>query len=103
MIIAFFETLSRPKAMAIVLALISLGAGLYAAWKWKQSSDVAIDPAWSSPTAEPGNPEMAQNGWISGMLAANTQAAELNKTAARWTAVSVSMGALANVVSVLAG
>jgi len=86
------------KSASFVLAIIAAVTGLVAAWKWYRASQVEIIPLWQQlGVIEP--PGGDTNGWVMGILQASQKSAELNKTAAIWTAVSVFFGCL----SALAG
>lgn len=78
-----------------MLALMAFCAGLIAAWFWYRASRVVAVPVrlgW----VEPGSPEATQ--WIGGLLAASNEVARLNKIAALWTAASVMIGVVSNLL-----
>jgi hypothetical protein len=85
------------RIFSIFLAIIALVSGLIAAWYWYKSSKVPIDPGWSGPT-EPVVPEQQQMDWTVAILKATREVADLNKTAALWTALSVAFAAASTIV-----
>jgi hypothetical protein len=90
------------KCVSISLAVCALVSGLVAAFYWYQSSIVKADPGWTRDNQEPVVQELKQMAWNSAILAASTTSADLNKTAALWTALSVALGGVANIVGSLA-
>ena len=78
------------------LKIIAVGAGGVAAWFWYCASKVIPTPTWARGDMpfEPVIPELAQDGWIVGLLEAASESARLNKIAALWTAASVLLSAL---------
>jgi len=96
--------------LSAVFAVAASGVGFVAAWYWKKASEIPIDPGWNS--GEPGdtrNPEPADlegigrmAGWLDGTMLAVTQSADLNRTAALWTARSVALAACSGVFAVVA-
>lgn len=92
------------KTVGIGLAILAGITGVIAAIYWYRSSRVPIDPIWPDGPVElmePGEHEASQDGWIAGMMQASTRAAELNASAALWTAGSVLLAAAASIFSVL--
>jgi hypothetical protein len=92
------------KMLGIWLAILAGITGVIAACYWYRSSQVPIDPMWPDGPiglVEPGETEASQNGWIAGMLQANTRVAELNAKAALWTAGTVLLAAAASIFSAL--
>ncbi len=92
------------KTVGSGLAILAGITGVIAATYWYRSSRVPIDPIWPEGAfglVEPGEHDASQDGWIAGMLQANTRVAELNAKAALWTAGSVLLAAAASIVSVL--
>jgi hypothetical protein len=104
------------KLISILLAIAALVTGLFAAYKWHKSSKVQIDLGYSDPSAqeagtyrrmdmvlprvpESPDPELRQMNEMSATWDAMNEAANLNKVAAAWTAVSVASGALSAIVS----
>jgi hypothetical protein len=80
------------RDVEIVLALTGFSCGLMSAWFWYRASmDVAI-PTW----VNPGSPEATR--WIVGLLVASNEVARLNKIAALWTAASVAIGVVENLL-----
>lgn len=74
-------------------ALLALGTGVFAAWKWYQASKVEVVPSW----IEQGRIERPGGeieGWVLGHMKASQKSAALNKVAAIWTGISVILGPL---------
>ncbi len=67
-----------------------------------RSSKVNPYPDWTMENPEPVDPELKQMALNSAMMTAMTTAAELNKTAALWTTLSVALGGAASIVGSLA-
>ncbi len=86
------------KWLSLVLATAACATGLVAARLWRKSSEVQIDPGWQPPgTGGPIelNGEAAQAiGWSVATIQAFNAVADLNRKAALWTAVSVTLSAL---------
>jgi len=81
------------KYVGLVLALFAFGAGLIAARYWYSASKVQIIPVWEeSGVIEPVMPDQSNADWIVGLIATAQKAGRLNKIAAVWTAISVSLG-----------
>ncbi len=85
--------------IALVLASISVGAGLLSAYYWYDASKVGIAPAWTTESGELDKNIMA---WVAGSMIAFTMSGKLNKRAAGWTALAVASGAIANFIPFLA-
>ena len=83
------------KVIGLVCALITLITGLIAAHYWHRASKVPIVPSWR---VEPGESDASMLGWQSGTIEAFSKSGQLNKVAARWTAVSVGFGAISTFV-----
>jgi len=78
----------------IILTVATAVIGLHAAGLWLASSKITADPGWDGVTTrEPVDPSQSNAAWISGIMEANTRSARLNRLAAKWTAVSVALGA----------
>jgi hypothetical protein len=95
------------KAAAIALAIGALASGLWAARQWYRSSQIQPDPNWPlDPTGtlpfEPVDQTLKQMGHTVAIYQAMQKSAALNASAARWTALSVVLGALAAIVGSLA-
>jgi len=88
----------RSLGSAGLLAISALVAGLLATHYGYLASKIEIDRGW--PT-EPGDSESSQMGWTAGIMEAIAKSADLNKTAARWTAATVVLGAASSVVGAL--
>jgi hypothetical protein len=83
------------KLLSICLAVAGVIPGLLGAWYWYRSSQVTVDPAWR---VEPGDLDASQSGWLSALIAASCKSADLNKTAAKWTALSAAVEAVSSVL-----
>ncbi len=77
--------------VSIVLGFFGSIGGLYAAYCWWLASTGKIEPVW---TVEPGETDLAQMGWIAGIMNSVVESAERNKKAAKLTALAVLLGAL---------
>lgn len=88
----------KPIRLAfIAVSLLAAIAGLIAAWYWLRASRVPIE----LPDFQPVERDLAQDDWIAAIADNITRASELNAKAARWTAVAVTLGAIAAVLSVI--
>ena len=77
------------KLVRITLAIVSLIAGLAAAWYWYQASIVETDPGEA---VKSGIMSTQDRAWISALLSATSEAARLNKRASLLTALAVAFG-----------
>ena len=94
--------MSIGKWICILLALGCLGSGLKAAWLWYRASKVGVDPGWSAnPLMEPVDEDQKNSGWIAGIITSSSESADLNKHASLWTAASVMLGSISNVIGSL--
>jgi hypothetical protein len=82
------------KVISACLALIALGMGLMAAWKWYFASQIQPKPNWKF---EPVEPTLRRMGWDTATLEAFDSIGRLNATAALWTAASVVFSALSSI------
>jgi hypothetical protein len=87
----------------IVIGLLSLlpaFTGIWAARLWYESSKIEVIPAYARyGNIEPvGHSSQSAMDWLDGVLRAGNAAAELNKRAARWTAIAVALGAITTVI-----
>jgi hypothetical protein len=99
-------------AASILFALAALVAGLIAAHYWLKASKIEIDPGWrvgypASPadalrSIEPADIQLSQMQWITETMKAIQESGDLNKIAARWTAVAVVFAAVSSVLGALA-
>jgi hypothetical protein len=80
------------KGIAVIAALFALVCGLRAAWLWYQSSQVKPVPEGPEPVV----PELRAMWWQSAQIEAADRSADLNAQAAKWTAASVVLGAVAS-------
>ncbi|MFM0157755.1 hypothetical protein [Paraburkholderia sediminicola] len=91
------------KATTIIdsLAVLTAFVGFYAAKLWLRSSKVSIIPMWAKygGIEQAGGESQSNSDWIAGIIEASSEASELNQRAARWTAVSVGLGAITTIVS----
>ena len=70
-------------------AVVGAACGGLAAWYWYRSARVEIDPGWRF---EPVDQQVAQMGWIAGIMGSLQEAAKMSRIAASWTAISVACG-----------
>jgi hypothetical protein len=87
------------KTVSLVFALAALATGLWAAWKWYRSSQVTPNPGWDF---EPVIESHKRLGWDVAMPNAFSDAGKLNANAAGWTAASVALGTVSNVLGYFA-
>lgn len=90
----------------VVLAILAFVAGLIAAWKWYESSIVPLDMGMVIPWDANPPPGTSEDGWNSlrETMALSKHlllAAPKNKSAARWTALSVALNAANAIIGVL--
>ena len=78
------------------LALISLGAGLYAAYLWWLASKVPVFPAWELAIVE--HEEANTMSHVAGLMIAFNRSSKLNANAALWTAIAVATGSVGTLV-----
>jgi hypothetical protein len=83
-----------------LLAILTAFVGFYAAKLWLRSSKITIVPTWARYGGiEPAGGESQSNSnWIAGILEASNEVSDLNRRAARWTAVSVGLGAITTII-----
>ncbi|HEX4067182.1 MAG TPA: hypothetical protein VHZ09_14260 [Acidobacteriaceae bacterium] len=98
------------NVFSILFAAIGLVTGLRSSWFWLQASHVEADPMWKGRGpedawgwGETGEADAVQDRLIFAMIDANTKSSELNKVAARWTAITIVMGSLSAMLAALAG
>jgi len=99
------------NVVTMALALAGGAVGLCAAYYWFKASKVEIDPGWRSgpprsaadalKPIEPCDSELSQMGWMTATMAAVTESAALNKTAAWLTAVAVAFGVASSILGFL--
>jgi hypothetical protein len=87
------------NGIAIALEFLVDGAGFYAAYCWLKASTGKIEPTWK---IEPGESELAEAGWIAGIMNSVVESADLNRKAAWWTGLAVLLSVVSNVVNFLA-
>jgi hypothetical protein len=85
------------KAAAFILAVVGLLTGIIAARIWWRAAMVPVAELYTDGFIPPG-PEAEIQGWTVGLLGAFSEAASLNKNAAKWTAVSVVLNGAAAVL-----
>lgn len=73
-------------------AICTLASGLIGAWYWLKSSQIGFDPYKGG--YEPVVNDMRTMAWLTEILTVSSEAARLNKIAARWTAAATIFGAL---------
>lgn len=84
------------RITALVVGVSGAILGLWAAWLWFQASRINTDPAWGA--CEPGEVSASQAGWIVGMLQAGAESAQLNRRAAKITAVAVALSTSSGII-----
>jgi hypothetical protein len=91
------------KYVSIGIAVLSLGAGLIAAWYWYKASRVHILPFWRTDTGvmEPLDVGQSNAAWIVAQLQTTQTSGRLNGIAALWTAAAVILGGISSIVSSL--
>ena len=77
----------------VILAIVSAGSGLWAAYLWYRSSIIPIDPAGGQ---DSGDIQMQDRAWLCATIQVVTETATLNKRAACWTAIAVLLGVAFN-------
>jgi hypothetical protein len=82
------------RDLEIVLGLMAFSSGLMGAWFWYLASRVVAVPLRFGRV----EPDTQDTGWISGLLVASNEAARLNKIASLWTAASVAIGVVENLI-----
>jgi hypothetical protein len=70
---------------------------MVAGWYWYQAGAVTYYPDWTTEKPKPVDQNLAQIILNSAMMDGMAKAARLNKTAALWTALSLALGAAANI------
>jgi hypothetical protein len=95
----------RVRVLDFIFALAAAATGFRAAWCWRQSSKVPIDPGWSEPSG-PGLPEPGEFAqqiieWNAAATKAFDEAAALYRKAAWWTALAVGLAAVASIFGAL--
>ncbi|HEU5350050.1 MAG TPA: hypothetical protein VFU55_00520 [Terracidiphilus sp.] len=88
--------MNPTKIAAICFAALGAITGVLAAHFWNESSKIAISPSWGR--SEPPEIDDQNTGWIVGTLDAFSRSAALNQKAAKITAVSVMLSAVAGVL-----
>lgn len=90
------ETMTATKVIAICFAAVGGVSGIISARYWYESSRISVTPPWGD--FEPLEAVDKAVGWASATLDALIKSAALNKKAARWTAASVLLSAVAGVL-----
>ena len=95
------------KCLSLIAVIASFGTGMWAAWLWYLSSQVAVDPHWPKDqlTGVPFAPvdqERQHSDWIVALLKAGQTSAALNAKAAFWTAITVALTTVAAVTGWIA-
>jgi hypothetical protein len=86
------------KCITVALAAGAAVCGLIAAHYWYESGKVNIVPEWDFERVDE---RLKQMGWNAALIKANTESAALNKTAARWTALSVALGGACSIIGAI--
>lgn len=87
------------RIASLVFIVLGCSTGFYAAYRWKRASSGIIDIG----EEESGERETVHEQWIGAIMNSITESANLNRTAAFWTAISVGFGAIGGVLGILAG
>ncbi|MCX4151770.1 MULTISPECIES: hypothetical protein [Paraburkholderia] len=91
---------TTTKGIASALAIGGLVVGLVAAWYWRESTRVPIDPLDGDPNAiMPVVPELEHQAWWAAQFRANQEAGRLNTIAAMLTAVAVVLSTASSVIA----
>lgn len=103
------------KCVSIALALTALVTGLIAAWYWHRSTKIVPDPGWHMPgqpggftrkgyprVPQPADSDAVDRAWNVATMEAITDASDLSKVAALWTAASAVLSAASCVIGTLA-
>jgi len=90
------------KLTIATLAVCSLVSGITGAWYWWRSSKVLVMPFYiQNGEFEPFDPNQSAMQWIVAHMMTFEKAGDLNKVAAIWTAISVSLSSLSALMSLL--
>lgn len=90
--------------MSTTLILLSLGTfitGCIAAYFWYKASKVMVKPMWEQDGTLVEIPITFHSEWLNAIYIGTEKAGKLNKIAARWTAVSVTLSAVVSLISSL--
>jgi len=92
---------------ALVFAATTLLAGLKAAQRWREASNILPDPKWPlDPSGtlpfRPVDPIIAQMGDTCALNEAMENSGRLNAGAAHWTKIAVILGFVAAIASIIA-
>lgn len=92
---------------AVVFAVATLLAGLKAAQRWREASNILPDPKWPlDPTGmlpfRPVDPVIAQMGDTCALNEAMENSGTLNACAAHWTKIAVILGFVAAIAGIIA-
>lgn len=84
----------------LLLAVATALAGFYAVKLWLRSSRIPIIPTWAKHGGieQAGGESQSNSASLVGLIEANEEVAKLNQRAARWTAVSVALGAVTTII-----
>lgn len=101
------------SVLSIVFAVTALIVGLLAALYWLKASKIEIDPGWridpprsaadAQRPIEPGDVQRSQMCWLTATMTAAVESANVNKGAAKLTAIAVGLSALSSILGALAG
>ena len=90
------------KTLSVVLAVLAFASGLWAAYLWHQASRVQVIPFQEyEGRIEPVDPHQSQAEWIIALIDTAIQAGDLNRRAAKWTALAVALSTASALLSSL--
>lgn len=86
------------KTISLILSLISLFSGSWAAYLWYLASNIKNELPW---TTEPVNETLSGMGWTSALWLSTQKSAALNSRASIATAISVAASVVSSCISTL--
>lgn len=96
---------------SVGFAIAAFAVGMRAAYYWMKASEVEPDPGWRTGLAlspedalkpiEPLDDQAKLTDWNAAHLEAWQKSANLNKTAAKWTAYAVALATISSVIGTL--
>lgn len=100
------------KYFSLTFALLSFFCGLTAAYYWYRASRIKISPAWKNMMEwVTGNPHQIDHQYlindinmmalVTGNMDAFTKSGKMNACAAVWTAISVVLGTIPNILAII--
>jgi hypothetical protein len=101
------------KTVSLILSVSGFAFGLLSAYFWLKASKISVSPAWkleSPRDVVARSPNVSENdvvsknimGWVTGAMTAFKKSGELNRRAAKWTAVTVAVTSFASLLSTIA-